>query len=146
MESVFVDLGLPSGTLWMRDIFEHRYTKNEAEDLVLLPTKAQVQELLDLCKWSLHKMKSLDIHSFKVTGLNGNAIHFPMPWNMNTYLHKVVPDYGAYLLQGGIYEDEEDERNKKFSELIIFMIHSSDIPPLFGYGRADGRFLIKGVK
>lgn len=152
-EDKYIDLGLPSGTLWMESILEdgdkYRFTKKEIEENknITLPTKEQVKELFDNCKWSLHKMMTLDIHSYKVTGQNGNFIHFPLPWNLGTYLHKQVSDYGPYLLDGGIYETIEDEINKtlNFAELNLLSIRSGT-GYFLGYGRKDGNFLIKGVK
>ena len=150
----YIDLDLPSGTLWMEDILEegekYRFTLTEIKEKndIILPTKKQVKELFENCKWSLHKMVSLDIHSYKVTGKNGNFIHFPLPWNLGTYLHKIgASDYGPYLLDGGIYETFEDEINKtlNFTELNVLSIDSGT-GYFLGYGRKDGNFLIKGVK
>ena len=150
-ENKYIDLGLPSGTLWMESILEdgekYRFTKKEIEEYknITLPTKEQVKELFDNCKWSLHKMMSLDIHSYKVTGQNGNFIHFPLPWNLNTYLHKISSDYGPYLLDGGIYEPIDDDYNEELTEVNLLSIDSGT-GYFLGYGRKDGNFLIKGVK
>ena len=150
-ENKYIDLGLPSGTLWMQDILEegekYRFTLLEIKEKndIILPTTEQVRELFENCKWSLHKMMSLDIHSYKVTGQNGNCIHFPLPWYLDTYFHKKVSDYGPYLLDGGLYETIEDKINKTFSEVNLLSI-GSGTGYFLGYGRKDGNFLIKGVK
>lgn len=147
----YIDLGLPSGTLWMENILEdcekYRFTKNEVEENkdITLPTREQVQELFDNCKWSLHKMMSIDIHSYKVTGPNGNFIHFPLPWYLDTYFHKKVSDYGPYLLDGGIYEPIDGNYNEELTEVNMLSI-SSGTGYFLCYGRKDGPFLIKGVK
>lgn len=72
----YVDLGLPSGTLW--------YSKNEGGDFARytydeavskfgskLPTKEQLEELKNQCTWTW--MGS----GYKVVGPNGNSIYLP---------------------------------------------------------------------
>ena len=73
----YVDLGLPSGTLW-KDRNEEGgdngyYTYDEAVSKFgdSLPTEGQFEELIKQCKWSWTGSGS------KVTGLNGNSIFLP---------------------------------------------------------------------
>ena len=147
----YIDLDLPSGTLWMESILEdcdkYRFTKKEIEENknIILPTKEQVKELFENCKWTLHKMESLDIHSYKVTGKNGNYIHFPLAWYLDTYFHKKVSDYGPYLLDGGVYDSIDGDYNEELTEVNLLSIDSGT-GYFLGYGRKDGNFLIKGVK
>lgn len=70
----FVDLGLPSGTLWAK-----RFERVEGERLFLpydkakemsIPTIEQYQELLGKCRWSFED------ESAYCTGPNGNVISF----------------------------------------------------------------------
>ena len=63
----FVDLGLPSGTLWKNENEEGYYSYWEAVKKYgnMLPTKEQYQEILDVCKCSDHTL---------YTGPNGNSI------------------------------------------------------------------------
>jgi serine/threonine protein kinase len=70
----YVDLGLPSGTLW-KDKNEGGgfYTYDEAVSKFgdRLPTKAQFEELNSKCQWSWTGS------GYKVTGPNGNSIVLP---------------------------------------------------------------------
>ena len=72
----FVDLGLPSGTLW-KNANEGgdnaRYTYNEAVSRFgnKLPTKEQLVELKDKCTWTWMG------NGYKVTGPNGESITLP---------------------------------------------------------------------
>jgi uncharacterized protein (TIGR02145 family) len=72
----YVDLGLPSGTLW--------YAKNEGGDYARytydeavskfgnkLPTKEQLEELKHQCTWTWTGS------GYKVVGPNGNSIYLP---------------------------------------------------------------------
>ena len=72
----YVDLGLPSGTLW--------YAKNEGGDYARytydeavskfgnkLPTKEQLEELKNQCTWTWTGS------GYKVVGPNGNSIYLP---------------------------------------------------------------------
>lgn len=82
----FVDLGLPSGTLWKSKnedggfyaYYEavHKFGSN-------LPTKEQMEELKGSCKWI-----KID-NGFKVVGPNGNSITIPAvgfrDWNNQVY-------------------------------------------------------------
>lgn len=74
MEASYVDLGLPSGTLWK--------TENEAGGLYTyweakqqfgvryLPTKEQWEELINYCQWDKNG------NNFIATGPNGNSVVF----------------------------------------------------------------------
>ena len=72
----YVDLGLPSGTLW-KNANEGgdyaRYTYNEAVSRFgnKLPTKQQLEELKSKCTWTWTGS------GYKVTGPNGNSITLP---------------------------------------------------------------------
>lgn len=76
-EPKFVDLGLPSGTLWKNQKetsyrnYEGQYTYDEAIETFgnQLPTQEQWQELISKCEWT-HMGTGL----YKVTGPNGNFI------------------------------------------------------------------------
>ena len=71
---VFIDLGLPSGTLWRDanetdDYFTYEEAVNRFGDK--LPTKEQMEELKDKCQWTWNG------NGYKVTGPNGNSIVLP---------------------------------------------------------------------
>lgn len=75
----YVDLGLPSGTLWSADF------ENEGEDVKFLaynaaekcdiPTKEQFNELLESCKWEFNYISSTT-RRYTCIGPNGNHIVF----------------------------------------------------------------------
>lgn len=77
-ETEYVDLGLPSGTLWSSD-----YVKDGDDVLFLpypealkynIPTEEQVDELQDFCEISIENDGSNK--NYIVLGPNGNAIRF----------------------------------------------------------------------
>ena len=75
-KSGYVDLGLPSGTLWSSTNAGGNaayYTYDEAINLFgnQLPTKYQLEELQNKCRWSWTG------NGYKVTGSNGNSIILP---------------------------------------------------------------------
>lgn len=73
----FVDLGLPSGTLWKdknetggyNNYFTYEQAVNQFGDK--LPTREQLEELKDKCSWTWIGS------GYKVTGPNGNSIVLP---------------------------------------------------------------------
>ena len=69
----FIDLGLPSGTLWAESNEEGFYTFDEAVSKYgdSLPTREQFIELRSQCKWEWMG------DGYKVTGPNGNCIVLP---------------------------------------------------------------------
>ena len=69
----YVNLGLPSGTLWKDRNEAGRYTYDEAVERfgLKLPSKDQFDELKAKCKWIWIGK------SYKVIGPNGNAITMP---------------------------------------------------------------------
>jgi hypothetical protein len=73
----FVDLGLPSGTLWA-SAYETcdgsclRVPFDQAKKYQL-PTKTQYQELIDYCKWDVRESNN-NFNHFIVIGPNGNYI------------------------------------------------------------------------
>ena len=66
----WVDLGLPSGTLWKDKNEEGLYTFDEAMTKYgsNLPTKEQLEELINSCRWTWQD------GGYKVVGPNGNSI------------------------------------------------------------------------
>lgn len=71
----YVDLGLPSGTLWKKSNEGGDYalyTYNEARQFGNnLPTTQQLKELKSICTWSWTG------NGYKVIGPNGNSIYLP---------------------------------------------------------------------
>lgn len=71
----YIDLGLPSGTLWADTNEEGFYTFDEAVEKFgkFLPGIAQLAELREFCEWNWDDEKE----GYKVTGKNGNSIFLP---------------------------------------------------------------------
>ena len=70
----YVDLGLPSGTLWAASNEDEFYTYPDAVAKFgdVLPSKAQWEELKETCRWEWDKKLGC-----VVTGPNGNKINLP---------------------------------------------------------------------
>ena len=88
----YVDLGLPSGTLWCakNEGGDHaRYTYDEAISNFgsKLPAKEQLEELKNQCTWTWTGS------GYKVVGPNGNSIYFPAAGGRDCYGH--VFDVGS---------------------------------------------------
>ena len=72
----YVDLGLPSGTIWKNANEGGDYTLYTYDEAVRrfgneLPTKQQLEELKNKCEWTWTG------NGYKVTGPNGNSIYLP---------------------------------------------------------------------
>ncbi len=89
----YVDLGLPSGTLWKSTNEKGFYTYNQAQEKFSgqLPTKEQLLELKEKCQWTREGS------DYRVTGPNGNSIVLPAAGARNCR-EKVtgVGTYGYY--------------------------------------------------
>lgn len=86
----YIDLGLPSGTLWKSFNEDGYYKFDEAVEKFgdLLPTKEQWEELKDKCVWERSN------NGYKVTGTNGNAIFLPANgFTYNTEMYGVTGGY-----------------------------------------------------
>ena len=80
----YIDLGLPSGTLWSKD-----YERRDGNVLFLpyceasqknIPTKEQLEELISCCVWDCERSDnstSGTLQMAKCVGPNGNVIYFP---------------------------------------------------------------------
>lgn len=73
----FIDLGLPSGTLWSAQYEPCEYSFNMAMMLYgdAIPSKKQCEELKKQCTWTAVKNKEGKTQGFIVTGKNGNSIY-----------------------------------------------------------------------
>ena len=74
MAQDYVDLGLPSGTLWKRQNESGFYTYEQAINRFgnKLPEKHHYVELINECTWIW-----IEDYGYKVVGPNGNSITFP---------------------------------------------------------------------
>lgn len=72
----YIDLGLPSGTLWSidfeRDVDEIQYLSYCQVENLNIPTKEQWNELVEKCEWRYDN----DNDVFMVLGPNGNILTF----------------------------------------------------------------------
>ena len=73
----FIDLGLPSGTLWSAQYEPCKYSFNMAMMLYgdVIPSKKQCEELDKQCTWTAVKNKEGKTQGCIVTGKNGNSIY-----------------------------------------------------------------------
>ena len=76
----YVDLGLPSGTLWAADFEKDgdkiKYLPYGISELLSIPTKEQWEELRDNCKWEFKIDNSYDLCEAYCVGPNGNILRF----------------------------------------------------------------------
>lgn len=111
----YVDLGLPSGTLWKAENEIGFFTHDEAikEYGSSLPTKDQFRELINCCEWTW------DDDAYVVKGKNGNTIVFPAAGCRNcdgcvfsektnghywtSTFYKVDQAYQLYFLKGDVF-------------------------------------------
>ena len=78
-QTKYVDLGLPSGTLWSEN-YEMQddkisYLPYDDASNYGIPSKEQMQELLDNCQWEFHYISSVS-RKYICIGPNGNHIAF----------------------------------------------------------------------
>lgn len=95
VEPQYVDLGLPSGTLWKDYDEPGMYTQTEKDSLFQgsLPTTEQFVELRTKCTWEW------DTIGYKVTGPNGNSITFyAKGYCSSLKRYYFVCEYGSYWL------------------------------------------------
>lgn len=86
----YIDLGLPSGTLWADSNENGFYTFDEAVEKYgdSLPTKEQFKELKNNCRWVWIG------GGYKVTGPNGESI--VLPYKGHSDCSGSVYDVGSY--------------------------------------------------
>ena len=84
-EENFVDLGLPSKTLWGICNAPEMILLTDARKIYghFLPTKEQVQELISECLWIFDEEKN----GFTVCGKNGNNIFLPLKDKVFGFYH-----------------------------------------------------------
>lgn len=116
-QSAFVDLGLPSGTLWSSG-----YGNGEEESiyrpylqaaLYQIPSEELWKELVETCEWQ-GKYSTTGISFYGVTciGPNGNSIYFSSAGYVKDSIVIGEPHYGG----GGVYfwlKDNNDGLEKK---------------------------------
>lgn len=117
----YIDLGLPSGTLWAKSNLEayafyapgSYLDRNHVEKEVgreNLPTEENVIELIGNCKFT--RSKSGGRPGYKVTGPNGKSIFFPFSGFRNGgHLTDYENELGVFWLNG---KPNADATNKAF--------------------------------
>lgn len=79
-ETEYVDLGLPSGTLWAADYKKsngyNSYLPYCQAECLQIPTKEQWEELINICKCEYKTDKDTDIIEVKFIGPNGAILRF----------------------------------------------------------------------
>lgn len=113
----FVDLGLPSGTMWAVDFLKMdncvSYLPYKDADLMNIPTKEQWDELWSSCQWKYDLDDSRELLKAYCVGPNGNVIEF----ETTGYIEAVSISH-SYLVKFWI-KDSRDVDNK-FSATIAF--------------------------
>jgi hypothetical protein len=110
----YIDLGLPSGTLWAESFFQTSIFDLTEEQRALMPTQRQYQELLDYCTFSHHSDHTLVERNgkhIKLPPKEGSEIRYLITklkdavcviWNKRTYLvsiHLVQTHYAHFVRQ-----------------------------------------------
>ena len=79
-KTIYVDLGLPSGTMWSTsfdtDGYNVIYLPYEKAVMYEIPTTDQWKELFDECKWDFIKDKNGTLYRADCAGPNGRVISF----------------------------------------------------------------------
>ena len=118
VNNVWVDLGLPSGTMWKNanevnaaDAEYNFYTYAEAVEAFgdALPTKEQFEELKDNCQWTWN-----DSGYITATGRNGNSIVLPAAG------YRYCDGSVSHVGSGGYYWSSTPNRSDDAWELHIF--------------------------
>lgn len=126
-EGFYIDLGLPSGTLWKDANEEGYYTYINAVETFgkQLPTKEQWVELKDKCKWEWLN------NGYKVTGPNGKSIFLPADGIYNGGgVHYRCTD--GYYLSGNFHD--------------VWSLYFNDDSIYLGYGDGDYGRSVRLVK
>ncbi|MDD6014784.1 MAG: hypothetical protein PUC18_00600 [Prevotellaceae bacterium] len=115
----YVDLGLPSGTLWASDYEKEddkiMYLPYDKASTLSIPTEEQWNELLEMCKWESHGAN----YKFDCIGPNGNFITFNSIGYLTSNVKKEPNRIYFWII------DKEGDMNKK----AIHMCYSHN-----GYG------------
>lgn len=87
----FVDLGLPSGTLWSADYLKgndkREYLPFSQAESLCIPTEEQWNELVDTCKWEFDIDRFYDLCEARCVGPSGNSLRFERTGKQNINSH-----------------------------------------------------------
>lgn len=112
----YVDLGLPSGTLWSSQTEEGLYTQEEAINTFGqdLPTVSELWELKENCEWRVEGCQ------YKITGPNGNYILLSANGKGESNSHYRAGNFGAYW-SSSITNDSENGLGFYIDDEYFFM-------------------------
>lgn len=114
------DLGLPSGTMWTLNYIEDEeggggisYLPYVKAVKLGLPSKEQVDELIENCRWQGNSSSSgLSFYGAICIGASGEKISFDSLGYMEDDRRVVAPNYGGGSAYFWIHDEEEgDEKN-----------------------------------
>ncbi len=108
----FVDLGLPSGTLWALDYVKEndiiKYFPYDKASMLTLPTEEQWKELFAKCRWEYKGHHDKAKRNMACVGPNGNYIYFNYNGIIKDGDDPINFDYARFWLKD---ESGESERN-----------------------------------
>jgi hypothetical protein len=97
----YIDLGLPSGTLWASSNSEIRGKRHFTYDEAMknfgdhMPTIGQFRELFHDCRWQWIELFGGKVKGYRITGPNGNRIFLPDSGGYTEYEGRIFG--GNYL-------------------------------------------------
>ena len=102
----YVDLGLPSGTLWKSSNENGYYSYGRCVDSFgsSLPSKEQYDELKERCKWTWTILEGEK--GYLLTGVNGNTIFFPAHGYRSGSSVLFYGGCGSYITSTPYYSNE----------------------------------------
>ena len=117
-QTMFVDLGLPSGTLWSAD-----YEKSEDDILFVpyiraqefdIPTEEQWNELVEHCRWQgNYSSTGMTFYGVTCIGPNGNSIEFCSKGYLKDEKQVGNINYGGGEVYFWIHDEEENDTHEK---------------------------------
>ena len=114
----YVDLGLPSHTLWSIDYEklngERLYLPYIKADLMKLPTKEQWKELFTICKWEFDYYSDLDLKKARCVGPNGQILTFDITGMMKS--SGKTESYKAFFWLKNDNENNEKESVRLYND------------------------------
>lgn len=123
--TVYVDLGLPSGTLWARDYERENekvlYLPYEKAAKYNIPTKEQWEELFECCRYFISHQK------ITCVGPNGNSIYF---WGTGYKEGERLSDYNANsCTSGSVYLWVLDDEANMEKNIIYWRCRHDSLKP-----------------
>lgn len=120
----WIDLGLPSGTMWKSHNESGYFTEKEAYNSygANIPTKKQFEELITVCDWTWYG------YGYKIIGPNGNFIKLPAGGWKDLQGNTVDEGYN------GTYWTRNYDDNERFWVLQFFPSHPGTASKYWKFG------------